>query len=242
MIRSLLRKILPFSIKLHFRLMKVRLKDTWSGNRKKMALPLLENTIGQFVIEIKQPLRLSASNQEKKQNLLIAIEHIHLRTLTAGSIFSFWHCIGNPTAKKGYRKSRAIQDGKIIQETGGGLCQLSGMLYYLALLSGMQIIERHAHSLDIYTEAERFTPLGSDATVVYGYKDLRFCNNSPNPIQICFEIKDDYIIGRIHSQFSIEKLLVRFEQEKKEKGIWVTTIVENKTLPTSITPNFYRTL
>ena len=80
MIRSLLRKILPFSIKLHFRLMKVRLRDTWSGNRKKMALPLLEKQIGQFVIEIKQPLRLSASNQEKKQNLLVAIEHIHLRT------------------------------------------------------------------------------------------------------------------------------------------------------------------
>jgi len=57
---------------------------------------------------------------------------------------------------------------------GGGLCQLSGIIYHAVLEAGLEILERHPHSLDIYTATTRYTPLGSDAAVVYGHKDLRF--------------------------------------------------------------------
>ncbi|HTP30232.1 MAG TPA: VanW family protein, partial [Anaeromyxobacteraceae bacterium] len=36
--------------------------------------------------------------------------------------------------------------------------------------------ERHSHSIDLYTDSTRFAPLGADATVAYGRKDLRFEN------------------------------------------------------------------
>ncbi len=86
--------------------------------------------------------------------------------------------------------SRNLVNGKIQFTYGGGICQVAGILYHLALMAGLDILERHSHSLDIYTEVERFTPLGADATVVYGYKDLRIRNNTGHPI--CFEI---YITG-----------------------------------------------
>lgn len=75
--------------------------------------------------------------------------------------------------------------------SGRGLCQLSGLIYYISLLAGLELIERHPHSLAIYDETTGFTPLGSEATVVYGYKDLRLRNNTDAPLQfhLVFEAK-----------------------------------------------------
>ncbi len=69
---------------------------------------------------------------------------------------------------------------------GGGLCQLSGLLYYVSIVAGFEIIERHAHSRDIYDDNTRYAPLGSDATVAYGFKDLRVLNTTSSPI--CFRV------------------------------------------------------
>jgi vancomycin resistance protein VanW len=71
------------------------------------------------------------------------------------------------------------------------LCQLSGMLYIALLKAGLEITERHHHSIDIYTEESRYTPLGSDATVVYGYKDLRFKNNLNQNITFEIQFRED---------------------------------------------------
>ena len=46
------------------------------------------------------------------------------------------------------------------------------------------------YQIDIYTDETRYTPLGSDATVVYGYKDLRFKNNLDQNISFKIDFKD----------------------------------------------------
>jgi hypothetical protein len=51
-------------------------------------------------------------------------------------------------------------------------------VYHIGIIAGLDIIERYNHSVDIYTDDTRFAPLGTDATVVYGYKDLRIRNNT----------------------------------------------------------------
>jgi vancomycin resistance protein YoaR len=85
-------------------------------------------------------------------------------------------------------------------DIGGGLCQLSGLAYELGLRAEMEVVERHPHSLDFYTEATPFTPLGLDATVVWGYKDLRLRNTSRRPVAFAFELRVDQIIGTILSR------------------------------------------
>ena len=131
------------------------------------------------IFEVKRIVQnLGTKESEKKQhNIRIAIQKINDLQLKSGQVFSFWHFVNFPTYKGGYLKSRAIQNNKILEEIGGGICQLSGLIYYLALHCNLEIIERHYHSIDIYKEEERFTPLGSDATVYFGYKDLVFINN-----------------------------------------------------------------
>jgi vancomycin resistance protein VanW len=136
-----------------------------------------------------QPIQWSESFTNKVHNLRLAAQRIENVALDPGELFSFWALVGRPSLERGFRPSRTLIAGRLQSSPGGGLCQLSGMLHALALRAGLELRERHPHSLDIYTDKTRFTPLGSDATVAYGYKDLRFLNTLTGPI--CFRARID---------------------------------------------------
>lgn len=76
------------------------------------------------------------------------------------------------------------------------------------------IVERHSHSIDIYQEHERFTPLGSDATVVYGYKDLQFQNNLNIPLQIQVLRQHNQLITHLVSLDAIQEYTLNFTIEE----------------------------
>jgi vancomycin resistance protein VanW len=194
-----------------------------NGTYLKFASTKNSNTHHVLLKQIKQPLNIAAT--AKKHNLQIAINAVNNITIQPNEIFSFWHLIGNPTKNKGYMASRAITGNEIKQQIGGGLCQLSGLIYYLALHAGVQIIERHHHSIDIYTEEERFTPLGSDATVVYGYKDLQFKNNFPFTISLSFIITATELVGSILATQQQLPLQVHFSYVQQATHTEVTTTV-----------------
>jgi vancomycin resistance protein YoaR len=49
------------------------------------------------------------------------------------------------------------------------------------MLGGLRIDERHPHSVDTYREA-RYYDFGRDASIEYGYRDLRFTNLLDVPV------------------------------------------------------------
>lgn len=154
-----------------------------------------------YSITVTQEIKPSETFDNKVSNLARASEKINEYAILPGQVFSFWKIVGSPAA---FKKSRSIINGKLSEETGGGLCQVSGIIYYAALLSGMEVLERHNHSIDIYTDETRFTPLGTDATVVYGYKDLRLRNNLGFPIRFHLEVEGNRISAHLRTT---EKLL-----------------------------------
>ena len=79
----------------------------------------------------------------------------------------------------GYRKAPAYYNGKIINEYGGGICQVSSTLYNAVILSNIQVIERKSHSY-----VPSYVPISRDATVSWGVIDFKFKNNKKNPIKI----------------------------------------------------------
>lgn len=130
----------------------------------------------------RQPIHETPSAANKRHNLRRAARIVECTVVQPGQIFSFARVIGPPIPMRGFLDGRALVGGEVATSAGGGLCQLSGLLYLAALECGLEIVERHPHSLDIYTDATRFAPLGADATVVYGYRDLRFRNPHDQPI------------------------------------------------------------
>jgi vancomycin resistance protein VanW len=175
-----------------------------------------------FFYQIKQEIKASAFFEEKLYNITRAAGKIHNTIVQPNEVFSFWKLVGNPDID--FKKSRSIRNGKIFYETGGGLCQAAGILHQVCLHIGLKIKERYAHSIDLYLrEEDRFAPLGTDATVVFGWKDFRFINSKNHPIQILLFVKDNQLVVQLRSDVALSPLVLKQEiiyQEQKKEVIW----------------------
>lgn len=121
-------------------------------------------------------------------------------------------------------------------DVGGGLCQLSGIMYLTALKAGLKIVERHNHTVDIYKEeSERFAPLGSDATIVFGYKDLRIQNKYDFPVKFQFEITNSFIKCKLFSRKEIVSRNINFviNSQSSNQVIVDTLLNDNVIINTS---------
>lgn len=222
----MIKKIIPYSIKVRLHLTKRILLSVINGQyfyfaKKKNHLNSLPNTL-----KLQQELK---PNEAKVKNLLIAIKYLESIQINPNEIFSFWHTIGNPSKSKGFVGSRSLVNGRVENSLGGGLCQLSGLIYYISLYAKLEILERHSHSIDIYTNETRFTPLGSDATVAYGYKDLKIRNNLKGPIRFKFSIVENYlIINLMHSGLIIKNKVEFKENEIDKETVEVDTLINNE--------------
>jgi VanW like protein len=116
----------------------------------------------------------------KVQNLRRATALLDGVVVPAGALFSFWKQIGRASRRRGFVTGRMLQQGCLVPATGGGLCQLSNAIYDVALQSGCEIVERHAHSRQVAGSA---AALGRDATVAWNYVDLRFRPRAPLRIE-----------------------------------------------------------
>ena len=129
--------------------------------------------------------------QNKITNLHLALEKINGVILRPGEVFSFWKLIGKPTRRKGYLEGVILQRGEFSSGLGGGLCHLSGFIYWMTLHTPLTVVERHRHGYD--TTPDKF--YGSDATCFYNYKDLVIKNNTDRPFQLQMEIGEDHLAG-----------------------------------------------
>jgi len=179
-------------------------------------------------ITISQRINVSYWAENKKHNLLLAISKFQNLPIYPGKIFSFWHYVGNPTKKAGYKVGINIIKNQLDFDYGGGLCQLSGLLYHLTITSGLNVVERHPHSVDLYTEESRYTPLGADATTAYGYKDLRLLNNLEIPICFRIKIEGNQLTGSICAAKSLKEYELKFNKTIEDKREEVDTLRRGK--------------
>lgn len=119
------------------------------------------------------------SSKERKNNILLASKALDNTFVDVGAEFSFNATVGKRTAERGYQTAKIIVNGKFIDGLGGGVCQVSTTLYNALLLADLKITEFHPHSLAVSYVSPSF-----DAMVNSGSADLRFVNNTHNPIII----------------------------------------------------------
>lgn len=120
------------------------------------------------------------SNKNRNENVKLAAEAINGKILQPGEEFSFNQTTGNRTSEKGYQPAGAYRNGILIEEPGGGVCQVSTTLYHSIIESGLKTTERNAHSY-----APSYVEKGQDAMVSFdGYAgpDLKFKNTGNAPI------------------------------------------------------------
>jgi vancomycin resistance protein VanW len=65
-----------------------------------------------------------------------------------------------------------LKQGQIPKDTGGDLCQLGNLLFWIFAHSELTITERYRQSFDVFPDTNRTVSFGAGATVVYNHIDL----------------------------------------------------------------------
>lgn len=163
-------------------------------------------------LHLTQPVKPSSSTQAKLNNIQLASGRLKDRLWAPGQRLVLWHLLGRPSAEAGFQAGRSLLGGQLVSDMGGGLCQLAGGMYHLALLAGLDIVERHNHSVDLYTPSTRYTPLGSDAAVAWAFKDLRLDNALSQPLAWRITASPDRVRFALHAPAPIAPCPLRFER------------------------------
>lgn len=128
-------------------------------------------------------------------NLKIAAPQLDGIVLEPGQIFSYWYLLGKPTRRKGYIEGMVLRNGGYAPGVGGGLCQLSNLIYWLTLHTPLTIVERHRHGYDVFPDSNRTQPFGSGATCFYPHGDLMIRNDTGQAWQLCVRVGEAYLEG-----------------------------------------------
>lgn len=128
-------------------------------------------------------------HKNRINNIKITCSKISGTVVKSDGEFSFHKVVGQPSAEDGYKEAHAIVDGEVVNEIGGGNCQVSTTIYNAAKeVDGVEITERHEHGKDV-----GYIEMGKDATVAYDYLDLKFENHNDFDLELEAYVKDDKV-------------------------------------------------
>ncbi len=126
-----------------------------------------------------QTTLFGGSTPERINNIQLAASKINGQIVFPGEVFSYNATVGKRTQEAGFMIAAAYQDGEVVQELGGGVCQVSSTLYCAALLANLETVEREAHYFMV-----NYLPWAHDATVSWPSPDYKFRNSRDYPVKI----------------------------------------------------------
>ncbi len=133
--------------------------------------------------------------ENKIVNLKIAVKKLNGIVIHPGEVFSYWKLIGKPTKRKGYLDGMFLRNGGFVAGTGGGLCQLSNLIFWMTIHTPLTVIERHRHGYDVFPDSNRTQPFASGATCSYPHIDLMIRNDTSEDYQLILNVGEEYLEG-----------------------------------------------
>lgn len=115
--------------------------------------------------------------------------------LRPGETFSYWRLIGRPSRRKGYLDGIVLFCGTFRPGVGGGLCQMSNLIFWMTLHTPLTVVERYRHSYDVFPDSGRTQPFGSGATCVYPYRDLMIRNDTQTTFRLHVTVGGEFLEG-----------------------------------------------
>ena len=148
--------------------------------------------ITEVVVDFRSPF--PAQDTTRTRNLVVATKAINGTYIPPGGTFSLNGVLGERTTEKGYADGTVIIDGRLTRGTGGGISQVSTVMYNLAYFAGADILEFRPHAFFI----PRY-PEGREATVYWPTIDNRFRNDTPYGMLLQTWVEGDEVRGRVWS-------------------------------------------
>lgn len=128
----------------------------------------------------------------QRHNVRLAAAALNGARIAPGGAFSFNKVVQSWSMDRGYVKAPVSYNGELLPAFGGGVCQVSTTLYNAALLAGLEVLERHPHTI-----APRYAPPGLDAAVAQVTIDLRLRNPYTFPLRVVARAFSDRLEVRV---------------------------------------------
>lgn len=144
--------------------------------------------------------KFSTKDSNRVTNVVLSAKATSDVLLMPGEEFSYNNLTGKRTASNGYKDAPVIINGKLEQDVGGGVCQVSSTLFNSVLYSGLDVTSRRNHSLK-----SSYVSIGRDAMVSDGGSDFRFKNPYSHPVYIKNTVSNGVITSKIYGNTSDKK-------------------------------------
>ena len=128
----------------------------------------------------------NAGNVKRAHNIWVAVAVLNGKIVKPGETFSLNETLGERTHEHGYLTANVIADGKLTAGIGGGVSQVTGVLFNAVLLSGLTVVAYGSHSHPV-----AYLPVGRDATLAWNHIDFKFKNNTHAPVYIAYSASGD---------------------------------------------------
>lgn len=147
---------------------------------------LFQDVLGSYV-----SICNDGEDANRDTNLRLACEAINGYVLKVGETFDFNKIVGPRTSNRGYLTAPNFSNSKA-SSIGGGISQIASALHYCALISELEVTERHSHTYKV-----DYSPFGTDAAITYGTQNLCFVNNTSEPIRITATVEGSTVFVQI---------------------------------------------
>jgi vancomycin resistance protein YoaR len=134
-----------------------------------------------------------SGTSDRITNLQLGVRALDGTLVAPGGTFSLNEAIGERTEERGFRPAPVIIGNEYEEEVGGGTSQVATTVFNAAWEAGLEITERHPHSLYI----SRYQ-LGRDATVYWPSLDLKFVNDTKTWVLVRGFVEGDGISVAIY--------------------------------------------
>lgn len=137
--------------------------------------------------------------ENKVHNLKLAAATIDHMLIRPGETFSFSLATRHADRRESYREGLTVINGELTTAPGGGMCQLSNLLFWVFLHSPLTVVERHGHGSKDFPDPPSDAPMGVDATLAEGWKDLKVRNDTDYTFQIHVAFDAENISGHLYA-------------------------------------------
>ncbi len=188
---------------------------------RKEELEKIKDVLGEYTTNF------SSSSRARATNLENGTSKINGHLLMPGETLSGYACLQPFTIANGYKVGKAYQNGKVVDNIGGGVCQIATTLYNAALLAEVGITQRQNHSMIV-----GYVPASRDAAIAGTFKDIKITNNRETPIYVEGFTHNRNVTFKIWGQETRDKnRQIKFVSEILSETPAGITYVDDPTLP-----------
>ena len=174
-------------------------KEKFATHRQEEKLPVVVYSSSNNMIKrgpgIDPQLQLN-----KAENIRLACSKMNGLIVNPGETFSFWKLVGKTSKRNGFAEGRVIINGRLVAGVGGGLCNLANTINLLVMHSPLTITEVHHHSDALAPDpGGKRVPFSAGTSVNYNFIDLRFRNDTEQPVQLCTWCEGDDLFTELRT-------------------------------------------